>query len=77
MHIPLINLCSQLWTTARYGEAVNMLTTGPDGWPSGYEPALWRAYLVWAVFLIVMYFACLNYWNLRSAPRHRWLLRWV
>lgn len=77
LHIPLINLSSQLWTTARYGEAVNMLTTGPDGWPPGYEPALWRAYLVWAVFLIVMYFACLNYWNLRSAPRHRWLLRWV
>lgn len=77
LHIPLINLSSQLWLAVRYGETVNMLTTGPEGWPPGYEPALWRAYLVWGVFLIVMYFACLNYWNLRSTPRHRWLLRWV
>lgn len=76
LHIPLINLSAQLWTGLHYGAAVNMLTTGPEGWPPGYEPALWRAYLVWAVFLIVMYFICRGYWRLRSAPRRRWLLRW-
>lgn len=77
LHIPLINLSAQLWTALSYGHAVNMLTTGPEGWAPGYEPALWRAYLVWAAFLVVMYFACLGYWRLRSTPRHRWLLRWV
>lgn len=69
LHIPLINLSAQLWTALQYGEAVNLLTADTQHWPPGYEPALWRAYAVWAVFLIVMYFIYNSYWRWRSAPR--------
>jgi len=77
LHIPLIHLSSQIWTALNYGNAVNMLTAGSDDWPVGYEPALWRAYLVWAVFLIGMYFLCRAYWRVKSTRRDVWLLRWI
>ena len=77
LHIPLINLSSQLWLALGYGRAVNMLTASSSDWPEGYEPALWRAYLVWAMLLSVTYFLCRAYWQLKSTRRDVWLLRWI
>lgn len=77
LHIPIINLSAHIWTSIKYGRAVNMLTSGPDDWPLDYEPSLWRAYLVWVAILIPMYFICREYWHFKSARRDRWLLQWV
>lgn len=77
LHIPLINLSSQIWTFISYGKAVNMLKASSEEWPVGYQPALWRVYLVWAVLLSVTYFLCRTYWQLKSTRRDVWLLRWI
>lgn len=77
LHIPLINLSAQIWTAVSYGEPVNMLTAGPEDWPEGYQPALWRVYVVWAVLLTTMYFACHAYWRYKVARPGRWWLRLV
>lgn len=77
LHIPLINLSSQIWTSVSYGKAVNMLKAGSNEWPIGYQPALWRVYLVWAVLLIVTYFVCNAYWRFKLARPNQWWSRLI
>lgn len=77
LHIPVIHISSYLWLTLSYGETVNMLLASSTSWPAGYEPALWRVYLVWVVLLVGLYYLCKRYWQLKSERRDVWILRWV
>lgn len=77
LHIPLINLTAHLWTRLSFGEATNM-GLGPRAiFPQGYEPSLWRAYLVWGLFLVVFFPLCARYYRFKQARPHQWWWRYL
>lgn len=57
IHVPVIVSGALLWATVKFGQ--------PGAWmfgqgtpPAGYEPSLWRVYLIWLALLVLFYFAC-------------------
>jgi len=71
LHVPVIHIAS--WTAARivFGGAVKI---GADRLPAGYEPSLLRAYAVWILVIVALYFPCRWYADYKRRHRdNRWL----
>lgn len=72
LHIPVIMLSAGAWGMATYGQVVNFFA--PNGIPAGYAPSLPRAYLVWALLILVLYPVCVWYDRYKRAhPEKAWL----
>jgi hypothetical protein len=72
VHIPLINGLSLLWQQASFG-AVTRDFYDKASWPVGYEPNLWRTYLVWAGVVFVLYWPCKWFANMKRRRSDWWL----
>jgi uncharacterized membrane protein len=71
LHIPFIHATSALAAKLLYGSDIQVLA-GPL--PPGYEPSLPRAYAVWLVVIVVLYFPCRRYADYkRRHADNRWL----
>jgi hypothetical protein len=44
-----------------------------SSWPVGYEPNLWRTYLVWAGVVLVLYWPCKWFANMKWRRSDWWL----
>ncbi|HEY6952141.1 MAG TPA: hypothetical protein VI758_07015, partial [Bacteroidota bacterium] len=77
LHIPLIHLAAVVASLLIHGEVSSWLFTnhpmGNPPPPEGYPWTLWQLYLVWAVVIVVLYFACRWYAELKSRRRDWWL----
>lgn len=72
LHLPLIHASSVIWTRVSFGQwGANWFN--PAMWPPGYEPSLWRAYLVWALVIAVLYWPCKAFMEYRKRHTQWWL----
>jgi hypothetical protein len=80
LHIPLIHLLAVLVSFVRTGAAERWLFTnhpmGNPPAPDGYTWSLGLLYAVWAVAIVILYFACRWYADLKSR-RNDWWLKFV
>jgi uncharacterized membrane protein len=73
LHLVVISFGSYIWTWISYGKAINLSFTPAKDWPSGYEPNLWRAYLVWILLIAILYFPCHWYGRYKAKTGSRLL----
>ncbi|NNF16781.1 MAG: hypothetical protein HKN70_08530, partial [Gammaproteobacteria bacterium] len=72
LHIALIHAGSSVWTKLTLDRwQFHYLNNQP--WPEGYDYALWRAYLVWIVAVVVLYWPCQWFMQYRRTHRQWWL----
>jgi uncharacterized membrane protein len=80
LHIPLIHVAALLVSLMRFGEIPGWLFTnhpmGNPPPPDGYMWGLWQLYLVWAVMIALLYYACRWYAKYKS-ERKSWWLKYV
>lgn len=72
LHVPLLNLMHVLYLGLAYGhwDWSGGLIAGP---PEGFEPALWRAYVAWALAVALLYLPCRAYGRYKRRSRNPWL----
>ena len=77
LHIPLIHLLALIVSKVRLGEVSAWLfATHPMGnppAPEGYVWSLGLLYAVWAIAIVLLYFACRWYADLKARRRDWWL----
>jgi hypothetical protein len=77
LHIPLIHALALVVSWGRQGSVSSWLFTNhpmsnPPP-PEGYTWSLGLLYLVWAVAIIILYFACRWFADLKSRRTEAWL----
>ncbi len=77
LHIPLIHALALVVSQVRLGEVSPWLFTNhpmgnPDA-PDGYTWSLGTLYLVWAVAIVLLYFPCRRFAELKTTRRDPWL----
>jgi uncharacterized membrane protein len=73
LHLLLISAGAWVWTQLAFGQAINLSFTPPPTWPKEYAPNLLRAYTVWAVVVLVLYWPCRWYRNFKQQHTYWWL----
>ena len=73
LHFPILSISAVIWHYIRYGQYLVLFTARPDDYPPDYSPHLWLVYLVFALFLLPMYFLCRWYWKYKSTHNYWWL----
>lgn len=73
VHLALISFASYAWTYFSFGKAVNLSFENAKNWPATYQPNLWRAYFVWLVLIILLYFPCKWYGNYKARSKAWWV----
>ena len=77
LHIPFIHALALVVSKIRLGEVGPWLFAnhpmGNPGVPDGYTWSLGLLYLVWAVAIVALYFACRWYGELKASRRDLWL----
>lgn len=73
VHLSIISVTSYVWTYLKFGRGVNLSFTSPQDWPTDYSPNLLRAYLVWVMLIILLYFPCRWYSNYKSKNKVWWV----
>lgn len=72
VHLAVISLCAYIWTYVSFGKSVNLSFEKPKNWPTGYEPNLLRAYLVWLLLVLLLYFPCRWYGKYKAKSKVWW-----
>jgi uncharacterized membrane protein len=77
LHIPLIHIIAMLISMVRTPGSTGWLVANhpmfPPETPPGYQWPLWMLYLVTALVVTVLYFACRWYARVKAESRSRWL----
>lgn len=73
LHLFVISAGACLWTHWVVGQATNLAFASPATWPKNYEPSLWRAYIVWAVVVLAVYWPCRWYRRFKQRNTYWWL----
>jgi hypothetical protein len=77
LHIPLIHALALVVSKIRLGEVSPWLFTNPPmgnpGPPDGYTWGLPLLYAVWAVAIVMLYFACRWFADLKARRKDWWL----
>jgi uncharacterized membrane protein len=72
VHLAIISLTSFVWTYLAFGKGVNLSFTSPRDWPVEYQPSLLRAYLVWLLLVVLLYFPCRWYGDYKAKNKTWW-----
>lgn len=72
LHLPVIHLAGSAWQYLSLKALVNPMMPA-NTWPDAYEPNLFRAYLAWVVIVMVLYWPCRWFMNLRRRNKAWWL----
>ena len=73
VHLAVISASSYAWTYLSFGKALNLSFTPAKDWPAGYEPSLWRTYMVWLALVVVLNFPCRLYAQYKSKNKAWWV----
>ncbi|MGY3090299.1 putative membrane protein [Hymenobacter sp. UYAg731] len=74
LHFCLISGGALLWTWAAFGRPYNLSFAPPGApQPAAYQPSLLRAYVVWAVVVVALYWPCRWYLGYKQRHAHWWL----
>ena len=73
VHLAVISATSYAWTYFWFGKPTNLSFTSAKDFPAGYEPSLWRTYLVWLVLVVALYFPCRLYAQYKSKNKAWWV----
>ncbi|MCA8830917.1 DUF1624 domain-containing protein [Hymenobacter pini] len=73
LHLLLISAGAWVWTQLAFGSAINLSFAAPPTWPAAYAPSLWRAYAVWVVVVLALYWPCRWYRNFKRRHTYWWL----
>jgi uncharacterized membrane protein len=73
LHLMLISATAYTWTYLQFGSFINFAFLPSDQWPKEYEPNLGRAYLIWMIIVVALYFPCKWYGNLKSTNKKWWM----
>ncbi len=77
LHIPLIHLMAAIVSKIRLGTVVPWIfenhPMGSGRPPAGYQWSLGLLYLVWLIVIVLLYFACRWYADLKARRKHSWL----
>jgi uncharacterized membrane protein len=73
LHFILISGGSYLWTKVSFSHSVNLAFSTPKDWPQGYQPSLGRVYIVWLLVVLVLYYPCKWYGQLKKKGKYWWL----
>jgi uncharacterized membrane protein len=72
-HLLLISGAALVWTQVAFGHPVNLAFVTPKEWPAAYHPSLLRAYAVWALVILTMYWPCRWYQRYKQRHSYWWL----
>jgi uncharacterized membrane protein len=73
VHLAILSLAAYVWTYISFGKSGNLSFENPKNWPAGYEPNLWRAYFVWLLLIIILYFPCKWYGKYKAKSKAWWV----
>jgi hypothetical protein len=73
VHLSVISIAAYVWTYRSFGKSVNLSFEKPEDWPAAYEPNLWRAYIVWLLLVVLLYFPCKWYGNYKAKSNAWWV----
>lgn len=73
-HFALVSGGAFVWTWVAFGKPFN-LSFPPSGvaTPAGYQPSLLRAYVVWGMVVLLLYWPCRWYQRYKQQHSHWWL----
>ena len=72
-HLMVISGAAWVWTRVAFGQPVNFSFVSVKEWPAAYHPSLWRAYAVWALVVLLLYWPCRWYQRYKQRHSYRWL----
>ncbi|MCB2407911.1 DUF1624 domain-containing protein [Hymenobacter lucidus] len=73
LHLLLISASALLWTYWQFGQPVNLGFLNPKEWPAAYQPSLLRAYVVWLLVVVALYWPCRWYQRFKQRHAYWWL----
>jgi hypothetical protein len=73
LHLAVISFTAYVWTYISFGKSVNLSFTPAKEWPPGYQPNLWRAYVVWLLLIILLYLPCRWYGKYKMMSKGWWM----
>lgn len=73
VHLAVISLTAYLWTYVSFGRPVNLSFVAATDWPAEYSPSLLRAYVLWILLIIALYFPCRWYGKYKSTSSVWWV----
>jgi len=73
VHLAVISFAAHVWTYISFGKAVNLSFEKPKDWPAAYQPNLWRAYFVWLLLIVLLYFPCKWYGKYKAKSNAWWV----
>jgi uncharacterized membrane protein len=72
-HLVLISAAAWVWTRITFGQPVNFSFVSVQEWPAAYHPSLLRAYTVWALVILTLYWPCRWYQGYKQRHSYWWL----
>lgn len=73
VHLAVISFTSSVWTYISFGKVVNLSFEKSKNWPAAYEPSLLRAYFVWLLLVVILYFPCKWYGKYKAKSKEWWV----
>ena len=73
VHLAVISFSAWVWTYISFGKGIDLSFENPKNWPAGYQPSLARAYFVWLLLIIILYFPCRWYGEYKAKSKGWWV----
>jgi uncharacterized membrane protein len=73
LHLLLISGGAWVWTRLAFGRPVNLGFIPSKDWPVAYHPSLLRAYVVWLLVVLALYWPCRWYSGFKRRHTYWWL----
>ncbi|WP_303311961.1 DUF1624 domain-containing protein [Hymenobacter sp. BT730] len=73
LHLGLICGGAWIWTHITFGKPVNFSFISVEEWPAAYQSSLLRAYSVWVIVVLLLYFPCRWYQRYKQRHTYWWL----